>query len=144
MYPSRFFLCLTTVMILQQSGVAPPVPVPDLDAFINVNTNVLDKFIQKKIDQAFFVIAHFNLLVGKSTSIQLVKGCLLISHVSLLIQEPLLTDIKFSLVIKIFRIGVNSKRVVTLYSELFSSDKTFIPVFLLPMHLHHQHLLTTC
>ena len=53
MYPSRFLLCLATVMILQQSGVAPPVSVPDLDAFINVNTNVLDKFIQKKIDQAF-------------------------------------------------------------------------------------------
>ena len=35
MYPSRFFLCLTTVMILQPSGVALPVPVPDLDAFIN-------------------------------------------------------------------------------------------------------------
>ena len=53
MYPSRFFLCLATVMILQQSVVAPPVSVPDLDNFINVNTNVLDKFIQKKIDQAF-------------------------------------------------------------------------------------------
>ena len=53
MYPSRFIFCLATVMILQQSVVAPPVPVPDLDNFINVNTNVLDKFIQKKIDQAF-------------------------------------------------------------------------------------------
>ena len=53
MYPSRFFFCLAAIMILQQSGVAPPVPVRDLDAFINVNTNVLNKFIQKKIDQAF-------------------------------------------------------------------------------------------
>ena len=53
MYPSRFFLCLATVVILQQSGVAPPVSVSDLDDFINVNTNVLDNYIQKKIDQAF-------------------------------------------------------------------------------------------
>ena len=53
MYPSRLFLCLATVMILQQSVVAPPVPVPDLDNFINVNTNVLDMFIQKKISEAF-------------------------------------------------------------------------------------------
>ena len=53
MYPSRFFLYLAAVMILLQRGVAPPVPIPGLDAFINVNTTVLDKFIQKKIDQAF-------------------------------------------------------------------------------------------
>ena len=52
MYSSRFFLCLATVMILYQSGVAAPVTVQDLDAFINVNTNVLDMFIQKRINEA--------------------------------------------------------------------------------------------
>ena len=51
MYPSRFFLCLAAVMILQQSGVAAHVP--SLDAFIEVNTTVLDKFVQNKIDLAF-------------------------------------------------------------------------------------------
>ena len=51
MYPSRFFLCLATVMILQQSGVAAHVP--SLHAFIEVNTTVLDKFVQNMIDLAF-------------------------------------------------------------------------------------------
>ena len=51
MYPSRFFLCLAVVMILQQSGVAAPVP--SLDAFVEVNTTDLDKFVQNKIDLAF-------------------------------------------------------------------------------------------
>ena len=53
MYPFRIFLCLATVMIFQQSGVAPPVPVQDLDSFIKVNTTVLDMFIQKKVNEAF-------------------------------------------------------------------------------------------
>ena len=51
-------------MIFHQSGVAPPVPVPDLDNFINVNTNVLDKFIQKNIDQAFIGDPPFQSIIG--------------------------------------------------------------------------------
>ena len=55
MNPSMFFLCLAAVIMLQQSGIAAcdHNNGPDMDTFIKVNSTVLDKFIQKKINEAF-------------------------------------------------------------------------------------------
>ena len=53
MYPFRIFLCLAAVAILQKSGVVAHNHNhgQDLDNFIKVNTNVLNKFIQKRINE---------------------------------------------------------------------------------------------
>ena len=55
MYFLGFFLCLAAVLMLQQSAVAAcnHNHGPGLDNFIKVNTTVLDKFIQRRINEAF-------------------------------------------------------------------------------------------
>ena len=47
-----FFLCLAVIITPQQSTFAAPV-LQQLEGFIEVNSTVLDNFIQSKIDNAF-------------------------------------------------------------------------------------------
>ena len=53
MYPSRIFLCLVAVVILQKNGIVAHDhnQGQGLDNFIKVNTNVLNMFIQKRINE---------------------------------------------------------------------------------------------
>ena len=93
MYPSRFFLCLAIVMTLQQGGVAPPVPVPDLDNFIKVNTTVLDMLIQKKINEAFKGDHSFQSTSGADVVRAVIKQMFANQPCKLLIQDHLLIHI---------------------------------------------------
>ena len=60
MHPSKIFLCLAAVMILQESGVAAH----------NHNhghgLDVLNKFIQRELMEHVMMITHLNLLVGQN------------------------------------------------------------------------------
>ena len=46
------FLCLAVIITTQQTTFAAPVS-PQLEAFIKVNSNVLDEFIDDKIDNTY-------------------------------------------------------------------------------------------
>ena len=67
MHPSRIFFCLVAVVILQKNGIVAHDHNhgQDLDNFIKVNTTVLDKFIQKRINEGCDDDIPFQSTIGK-------------------------------------------------------------------------------